>query len=404
MAVQISVGSTSTPVSERDQAGTLPASGALPQSLYLTETGDSSTISVNDIHQGGIGDCFFLASTGALAQFRPDRISQMIHANADGSFTVDLYVDSNAQPVGFTTSTFSPHPVTVTASFASNSANDGSWDIVGGQKEIWVQVLEKAFAQLYGGYAGIQNGGNPVIATETLTGQPGLFLSPGTLTAASLAQNIASGDLVTFDTGSPSGFGLVANHSYFLEGLQNVGGIPEVQLGNPWGFSQPSLIPVSAIASSFVEIDVGKVGTPAPVPPAPTPAPVTGNTVQLHISEDAWISNAQFVVKVDGAQVGGVQTALASHAAAQSQNFTLSGLTAGIVNENFVAGIRKVMASALPGTTDCTGRVRPSRPKVPRAQQVQKATAGVQRARYMSLETIAPLSDDLAVSLPPLAS
>ena len=28
----------------------------------------------------------------------------------------------------------------------------------------------------------------------------------------------------------------------------------------------------------------------------------------------------------------------------------------------------------------------------------------VQRARYMTLETIAPLSDDLAVSLPPLAA
>ena len=28
----------------------------------------------------------------------------------------------------------------------------------------------------------------------------------------------------------------------------------------------------------------------------------------------------------------------------------------------------------------------------------------VQRARYMSLETIAPLSDDIAVSLPPLAA
>ena len=29
---------------------------------------------------------------------------------------------------------------------------------------------------------------------------------------------------------------------------------------------------------------------------------------------------------------------------------------------------------------------------------------GVQRARYMSLETIAPLSDDLSISLPPLAA
>ena len=29
---------------------------------------------------------------------------------------------------------------------------------------------------------------------------------------------------------------------------------------------------------------------------------------------------------------------------------------------------------------------------------------GVRRARYMSMETIAPLSDDLAVSLPPMAA
>ena len=33
-----------------------------------------------------------------------------------------------------------------------------------------------------------------------------------------------------------------------------------------------------------------------------------------------------------------------------------------------------------------------------------KATEGVQRARYMTLETIAPLSDDVAVSLPSLAA
>ena len=33
-----------------------------------------------------------------------------------------------------------------------------------------------------------------------------------------------------------------------------------------------------------------------------------------------------------------------------------------------------------------------------------KPTEGVQRARYMNLETIAPLSEDPAVSLPPLAA
>jgi beta-glucanase (GH16 family) len=49
------------------------------------------------------------------------------------------------------------------------------------------------------------------------------------------------------------------------------------------------------------------------------------NTVTLHVSEDAWNGNAQFTVLVDGKQVGGVQTATASHGAGQWQDITLNG-------------------------------------------------------------------------------
>jgi hypothetical protein len=49
------------------------------------------------------------------------------------------------------------------------------------------------------------------------------------------------------------------------------------------------------------------------------------STIVLHVSEDAWNGDAQFIVKVDGTQVGGVQTATASHAAHAVQDITFTG-------------------------------------------------------------------------------
>jgi endoglucanase len=45
----------------------------------------------------------------------------------------------------------------------------------------------------------------------------------------------------------------------------------------------------------------------------------------LHVSESAWQGDAQFTVMADGHQVGGVQTATASHTAGQWQDVTLTG-------------------------------------------------------------------------------
>jgi beta-glucanase (GH16 family) len=58
------------------------------------------------------------------------------------------------------------------------------------------------------------------------------------------------------------------------------------------------------------------------------------DTLMVRVSEDAWNGHAQFVVLVDGRQIGGVQTATASHAAGQWQDVTLAG--------DFGAGAHKV--------------------------------------------------------------
>ena len=66
-------------------------------------------------------------------------------------------------------------------------------------------------------------------------------------------------------------------------------------------------------------------------PPTVTPpvVPPTTGALVLHLSEDAWQGDAEFTVRVDGVQVGGVRKATASHAAGQVQDVTLTGLSAG---------------------------------------------------------------------------
>ena len=49
------------------------------------------------------------------------------------------------------------------------------------------------------------------------------------------------------------------------------------------------------------------------------------DTLALRVSEDAWNGNAQFVVSVDGKLIGGTLTAMASHAAGQTQIFNVLG-------------------------------------------------------------------------------
>jgi len=237
-----------------------PVIKSQPTALYLTESGDTTAISVNDIHQGQIGDCFLLSSIGELAQWHSSSITNMIKSNANGTETVTLYAGTNGKPAGFGATSFKPITETVTNTFASNGVNNGATqDVVNGTKEIWVQVLEKAVAQEDGGMSAISNGGNPCIALQELTGHTATWNNPATLSAATLTRDLTGGDLIVMDTASSGlGYGLVGNHAYMMEGVQGTGSSAMVKLGNPWGMDQPQLIPVANLArAGIVEVDIG---------------------------------------------------------------------------------------------------------------------------------------------------
>ncbi|MGI4953537.1 MAG: carbohydrate-binding domain-containing protein, partial [Janthinobacterium lividum] len=65
--------------------------------------------------------------------------------------------------------------------------------------------------------------------------------------------------------------------------------------------------------------------TPVATAPATLTAGSGSDTLALQVSEDAWQGDAQFTVSVDGHQIGGTQTATASHGAGQTQTVNVLG-------------------------------------------------------------------------------
>jgi hypothetical protein len=227
--------------------------------LFLQEAGDTAAISVNDLHQGQLGDCFLIASIGELALTHPDAITKMIKVNANGTETVTLYTDKNGHVANYGTTVFKATTITIDNTFSSAGVNNGATqDVLNGQKEIWPQVLEKAIATLDGGYNTIANGGNPMIVMQELTGHAASFMSAAALTIQKLQAFIAEGDLIAMDTGGGGlPFNLVNSHAYMFEKLTITNGAAMVQVGNPWGTNQAAAIPFSQLSKAFVEVDIG---------------------------------------------------------------------------------------------------------------------------------------------------
>jgi hypothetical protein len=237
-------------------------------------------ISVNDINQGQLGDCYLLSSIGEIVLNHPSWITNMIQANANGTETVTLYEAANGSLPSFGTTSFKPVAINVTNSFPSNAVNNGATqDVANGEKEIWVQVLEKAVANLYGGYNMIGNGGYPSIAMEELTGCAASTTASGSLTVSQLQAGIAVGDLITFDTGGSGelAYGLYGDHAYMFNGLSTVNGSVMVNLLNPWGFDDPQPIPFSQVSTVIVQADFGTFSGQTVTDTGPTVAKQTAN-------------------------------------------------------------------------------------------------------------------------------
>jgi len=209
-------------------------------------------INPNDVHQGGLGDCYFMAALVLLAKNDPQAIKSLITDNGNGTFVVKLYTG-----IGTAQETF-----TFSGNFLSNGWNMAqlSGDYINnpgatknGWVEIWPELLESAYAQLLmGGYREIVSGtvSNALIA---LTGKPQVAVSLAGFSNQDIGQLLLQAQNVgvpvaigTFASGPgapdsitlPSGAEVYFDHAYVLDTVNVVAGsVVSVTLINPWGLS-----------------------------------------------------------------------------------------------------------------------------------------------------------------------
>lgn len=104
----------------------------------------------NDILQGSVGDCYFVATLSAVAKKYPETIRNLVVDLGDGTYAVRFYRNNT------------PHYVRVDGDlYLSNDGTNLQYANFGVQGNIWVPIVEKAYAffrKNKGTYASVASG------------------------------------------------------------------------------------------------------------------------------------------------------------------------------------------------------------------------------------------------------
>jgi len=197
-----------------------------------------SQIEFDDVKQGSLGNCYFLSAIAAMTEF-PSLIHQIFRTkevNPDGYYEVVMFIDGHWQVVIL--DDFFP-------------VRKGTKDFVFARPngcELWVVLLEKAWAKVNGGYVNIISGW-PDHPLAAFTGFASNRINHQTIDKEELWSVIVQSDRndnimcsSTTNDNSITEYGLVTNHAYTLIGVRDatVNGkrIRLVKIRNPWGYKE----------------------------------------------------------------------------------------------------------------------------------------------------------------------
>jgi|APLak6261679142_1056127.scaffolds.fasta_scaffold00246_3 hypothetical protein len=199
-------------------------------------------VNFDDVVQGSIGDCYLVGALSAVAQATPDAIKNAIKENGDGTYTVRFY---EKQAGGF----MKPVNITIDGDLPQSSMGSARYAKSRDSKELWVGLIEKAYAQWKGDYEKIGNGGFSGEVASAITGKTTSWTSNKYTDANTLFRNIQSGATNHRPMTAPthgkdsgvdySGTGVYAWHVYTVLGASEEAGQKYVQLRNPWGSTEP---------------------------------------------------------------------------------------------------------------------------------------------------------------------
>eukprot|EP00359_Climacostomum_virens_P011706 CAMPEP_0204909838 /NCGR_PEP_ID=MMETSP1397-20131031/8468_1 /ASSEMBLY_ACC=CAM_ASM_000891 /TAXON_ID=49980 /ORGANISM="Climacostomum Climacostomum virens, Strain Stock W-24" /LENGTH=563 /DNA_ID=CAMNT_0052079783 /DNA_START=101 /DNA_END=1792 /DNA_ORIENTATION=- len=197
-------------------------------------------IEPNDIQQGALGDCYFLSALSALAEY-PHRIKRLFDTQdyeAAGAYVVYMCDLGAIKP--FIVDDYFPVTTLGKPAFSGPKVESGT-------SELWVVLLEKAFAKRFGSYYSISEG----ITNDVLRDFTGAPCEDIATTNEHLWGELLFADKQNFIITAASGgteaeqdsvnaLGLIGLHAYslisvaeFVDSDENTTRL--LQIRNPWG-------------------------------------------------------------------------------------------------------------------------------------------------------------------------
>lgn len=241
---------------------------------FVAGEGDLVEIDPNDVKQGALGDCYFMAGMAATARADADHIRRVIVDNGDGTFDVTLYIrDSYYGP---------PRAVTRTIDAQLPTRSSGSplyaglGDSTDEFDELWPALLEKRLAQEKGSYDLISGGNigkdfNFNGATELLTGQSERYFSAGSLSEdrilSMMDEALTTNKPITVDSmnfedealqKAAEAVNVYGNHAYAVESVDLAS--RTIRLQNPWGSHHVVDLPIKDFKRFYRAVRVGGGG------------------------------------------------------------------------------------------------------------------------------------------------
>src|SRR5262249_8784937 len=206
----------------------------------------------DDVKQGQLSDCGFLASLAEVALRNNSAITNMFIDNGDGTYTVRFYHSGAAQYV-------------TVDSYLPSSGGAFIYDLWGASmsdpsNELWTALAEKAYAQDFELNGGSNNYASvaylyPYTPLAAITGQSTVGMTSTTgstaLSTLSNAWNTGQSIVLVSLSGAPN---VVGNHCYTVVGFDSSTGT--VTLFNPWGIGYGlTTLNWSQVRSNFGSFD-----------------------------------------------------------------------------------------------------------------------------------------------------
>jgi calpain-15 len=183
-----------------------------------------------DITQGAIGDCWFMSAMSVMTQ-RPSEFSTIFESKEVSAHGVySLYLYRNGQRVN----------VLIDSLFPVTASSDVAFGRCSNVNELWVMVLEKAYAKLYRNYEAIESGfvdqalvdlSGGIGSRIDMSKDPTKQQTRNGVIFAQLLSHHAAGYLL--GAGSPSGSDSETNAS--PSGIIQGDGNQLLRMRNPWG-------------------------------------------------------------------------------------------------------------------------------------------------------------------------